>query len=85
MKRRKLNWYLVEVKLNNGTSFDIWHTLPLEGNVNTFYAALENWEARTTEFTQQSLIDYINSKRLKGMAPDFYATKHKPEFKSNNK
>lgn len=36
--------------------------MPVEGNINTINAALDNWLARTKVFTQKSFINYINSK-----------------------
>ncbi len=74
-----MKWKCTTIDIVEGQKpFEIWHTLPTRGNVNTIEAAVDNWQARTSEYTQQSLIDYINSKRLKGMAPDFYASKFKP-------
>lgn len=40
----------------------IVHNIPLPGNINSIHAAVDNWLVRTSKFTDQSLVNYINSK-----------------------
>lgn len=51
------------IELSNGIKFRIWTTIPKQmGNINSVNAALDSWLARTYEYTEQSFVDYINSK-----------------------
>ena len=62
-KLTQMKWTESSFKLSNGTEFSICHNLPVKGYINSIYAALECWLARTEEFTQASFIEYINSKK----------------------
>jgi hypothetical protein len=55
----KLNKTLVE--LSNGDSFTIVHDLKMNG-INSFDAALQNWLARTDDYSPESFIGYVKSK-----------------------
>ena len=51
-----------EINLSNGTSFVIVHDLPMKGAVGSFDAALDNWLARTKEYTADSFVNYVKCK-----------------------
>ena len=54
-----------KVSLSNGVKFTIYVTIDkANGPVNTLEAALDNWLARTEEYTAKSFVDYINSKGM---------------------
>lgn len=57
----------VTISLSDGSNITIIHNLGAE-----LYAALENWLVRTKKYTAESLCDYINEKRLRGLS-DHYA------------
>lgn len=51
-------------ELSNGTKFSIVHNMTATGEINSPQAALDNWLARTSVYTQKSFIQYINSKHV---------------------
>ncbi len=53
----------VEIKLSTGLQFKLLVDNETEKNIEK---CLDNWLARTGEFTQQSMCDYINSKSHMG-------------------
>lgn len=55
-------WYEIFFELSNGTKFSVVHNIAGKGNINTITAAFNCWLVRTDEYTQQSFIDYVNSK-----------------------
>lgn len=57
-------WYEASFKLSNGKSFTIVHNINRIGNVNSIDAALDNWLARTQDYSAQSFVNYINSKHV---------------------
>lgn len=51
------------IKLSNGVTFEIVNDFEhMEGPVNSFQAALDNWLARTDDYTAESFIRYVKSK-----------------------
>lgn len=62
----KDNWRLGQVDLSDGVKLMVWTKLGDQFGMN-LYGAATNWIARTKEFTEQSLVDYINDK-LPGFA-----------------
>jgi hypothetical protein len=67
---KRKDWHTTEVTLTRDdsksikkvTSFMIVHNLPINGNIDTIEAAVDNWFIRTDKLSEKSLIDYINSK-----------------------
>ena len=59
MKKVKMN--CVTISFRDKSTTTIIHNLPKSG-LNNIYDAIVNWQARTREYTAQSLCDYINSK-----------------------
>lgn len=57
----KDRWRLSVANLSDGKVLKVWCKLGDEFGAN-FYGAVINWAARTTAFTEQSLVDYINDK-----------------------
>jgi hypothetical protein len=53
-----------EIELSNGTSFKIKHNMTLYGPVNSLQAAFDCWIVRTSEYTAESFVEYINSKGM---------------------
>jgi hypothetical protein len=54
---------LSTVELSNGTIFQLVHNIEkTHGSINSVEAAIIAWCARTKVFTQESFIEYINSK-----------------------
>jgi len=71
-----MNLYEAVLSLADGSSFKVIHNIEDEGMFN---AAVINWQVRTNEITAESLCEYINSKRLKGMTDHIAFTEE--EFK----
>lgn len=72
----------VEIKHEDGTTtrFTIIHDMNLHGAVGSFDAAMQNWLARTTEFTAESFCNYVSEKREKGFCNDYACTEE--QFKN---
>lgn len=70
MRKRKQTqkepeWFKGDVEFNvdnKNVKFSIVHNIPNSRNINSIDAALENWLMRTDDFTDESFVDYINSK-----------------------
>lgn len=70
MKNKKEDaWCETGFKLSNGIEFTICHNIP-----DYITAALDNWLARTKEYTAESFCNYINKKRLEGKSDHFAYT-----------
>jgi hypothetical protein len=54
-----MSWQKYKVELNNGKKFNIYIRKEFEEYAEP---ALVNWLPRTTEYTAESFVDYINSK-----------------------
>jgi hypothetical protein len=65
-----MKFFETEIRLSDGSSFTIVHNLPEE-----IEAAAINWQFRTDEYTAQSLCDYINGKRERGLTNHYAFTK----------
>lgn len=63
----------IVVSLSNGKKLKVCTYNMQEFEV---HAAAINWSARTNEFTAQSLCNYINSKRKKGLTYHYAAVNH---------
>ena len=72
MKSRKQNktkknedtydpWFECTIELHNGHKFTVVHNLPDVPGLR-IQDAIANWEVRTSKYTAESLINYINSK-----------------------
>lgn len=60
-KITKLN--KTDVELSNGTKFTIVNDFKyMEGAINSFSAAFDNWLARTNDYTAESFVKYVKGK-----------------------
>lgn len=67
---KRKGWHTTEITLTGKddksikkvVSLMIVHNIPLNGNIDTIEAAVDNWFARTDKYNDKSLIAYINSK-----------------------
>ena len=67
MKNRVTKLNQTNVELSNGISFVIVHNFEkMEGNHNSFNAALNSWLARTSDYTADSFIEYVKNKNEYG-------------------
>jgi hypothetical protein len=83
-------WHQSEIEVidqeGKKISFTIFHNLKPHGTVDSLDAALDNWINRTEEVTAESLCQYINGKREKGMSNHYAFTRKQFEiFKQQNK
>jgi hypothetical protein len=63
MKNRVSKFNKTKIELSNGESFTIVHDFPeMEGSVNTFDSAFQNWLSRTNDYTAKSFVNYVKSK-----------------------
>lgn len=52
-----------EMKLSNGITITIVHDFKqLDGPVNSFQAAFDNWLMRTEDYTAESFVNYVRGK-----------------------
>ena len=67
-KKEINDWFEMDVGFNvkkKKVRLKIYHNIPDDGsNINTPHAALDAWLARTSEFTDESFVNYINSKGI---------------------
>lgn len=60
-----MEYFQYKITLTGGGIVQIVTNIPPEeGEINTITAAIDNWAARTNEYTDKSLVDYINSKNV---------------------
>ncbi len=63
MKNRVSKLNQTELALSNGVKFTIVHDFKnMDGPVNSFDAAFQNWLSRTDEYTAESFIEYVKDK-----------------------
>ncbi len=63
MKDKVTRLNKTDIELPNGTKFIIVNDFEnMEGAVNSFDAALQNWLMRTNEYTPESFVKYVKSK-----------------------
>jgi hypothetical protein len=58
-----------KIILDNGISFTIVHDMPEKGNINTLYAAIDCWFARTDNLSGASFCAYVMDKFNMGISP----------------
>lgn len=53
--------------------FNVWHNIPNDnGAINTFTAAVDNWQVRSSNHTADDFCRYVNSKFCRGIS-EWYA------------
>jgi len=66
-----MRFHEIEIEFEDSSkNFRIFTNLPIEGDINTINALIDNWRARTEDYSKKSLIDYFMSK--KSMMPEYY-------------
>ncbi len=69
-RKKQTKWYECKITLSNGDVIDLVH------NMGTMITnAFDNWLVRTDTYNAESLCDYINSKREKGMSDHICLTR----------
>jgi hypothetical protein len=61
-----MEYFLAKINfraVNKDVNFEVVHNLPKDFGLN-MDCAVENWAARTNDFTDISLCNYINSKEI---------------------
>ena len=62
--RSMMKWNKAKFTLSSGITFEIIHNMQPKSMVE---AAFMNWIPRTDKYTAESLCDYINEKRRRGL------------------
>jgi major membrane immunogen (membrane-anchored lipoprotein) len=63
MKEKVTKLNKTKVELSNGESFTIVHDFKnMNGNINSFDAAFQNWINRTDDYTAASFVKYVKNK-----------------------
>lgn len=60
---------LSAVETSEGIKFNIWHNMEEEGNINTLFAAMSNWEIRSNTHTAENFCEYVNDKYNRKISP----------------
>ena len=63
MARVKLKNTIIKLEFEGKEkTFSLWHNMTVNGNINTLHAAIDNWLARTSVFSEKALCKYIMGK-----------------------
>lgn len=65
MKQKEVEFFEYHFELSNGTKFSVVSNLPKDFGLN-IEDAFQNWLYRTSDFTAESFVEYVNSKNLEG-------------------